>query len=164
MLTENQKNLVKKMASDNITAHDALAKDIESAVNTFALDIDELAETIMRDENAKRNFTSIAAAFAIRLSECFDSNNYDGRNERACEIASVMCKNESIALWLESMAGENGKKVVFHMRCTHRTLQQSFASVCFRFIAMLWEKECKSEYISYVANALYTNWWKTPLI
>ena len=164
MLTDAQKSFIREISLENIIAFNSVAKKIDVAVNTFSLDIDEISKEIFRNENAKKNFDSIAAAWIIDVSEKTKTRNYDDRNYLSCASAEALCKDSQIDAWLNKKADMVGKSITPCLVNLHRTLQQSFTSLCFRYIVMRWEEEGLTDNINYAEKILGGCWWELPMI
>lgn len=164
MLSNAQRDFITEISLSNVITFNSVAKKIDAAVNTLILDVDEISKEIFLNENAKKNFDSIAAAWVIDMSKKLPKRTYDDRNYLSCAGADVLCKDPQIAAWLNKKSDMVGKSILLCLVNQHRTLQQSFTSLCFRYIEMRWKEEGLTDYINYAEKTMGGYWWELPLI
>lgn len=117
----------------------AAAEKASSAVNSFCFRAKEEGDTIMQNEKLRNTMMPYAVAFVKRLALSYElTKEYDGRNEIACQRSSQIAASpqfkELSAQYDSSYALEFANAMVRQ----HRTLQQSFASLCLYLVCHEW--------------------------
>lgn len=156
---------------------------MEALTNNYALNKNELVDAILDDKNAKDNFLMISVAWIKYLaSASINPVLRDGRNKIACNkgykivIQSAFKKyskvtnydgfvwtdNISVPVWEDNHSHrlDLGGLFVTESWNIHKTLQQTFSSVVFLFIA-----KCCEDLQMQISEALEEeNWYKMPVI
>lgn len=178
ILKENSQNLEGKK----------IAEAAAGMVNCMGRQTKKLEE-ILGDEQTKKRFQKISVAYVKTLKQMWDADAYDGRNAAACEVASALCsypgfsKIETITSWdgaapvrtcpVKSLSEWSLKHGCFpdydgvaawNMAMEHRTLQQSFAELCFICIRKMFDELADSGADAYMESRVSYEWTALPFI
>lgn len=130
-----------------------LQKLFSNHVNNFLFDPKQIHDEICKNNTARENFELIAENWIQMLAKQKSCCMFDGRNEYACMIGEklnpFLARKEiptTIQLFSEEMSRE------------HRTLQQSFSSLVFLYIAK-WHPDYAES-----AGLKEEKFWKCPMI
>lgn len=165
-----------------------LAEIMSDFVNSYSLDtqgfIDGFKEVDTQQMNeAQKRMTEIVMLWLVKLNFFKGKNWYDLRVEYSVNIAeklvglfkdilptyvgeySGLCSDISDYSGRPYAGIEVPFGVIFveTMGRQHRTLQQSFSSICFRWIAQL-EDEAIQTALKPIADEFYEKWYRTPMI
>lgn len=178
ILKENSQNLSGKK----------IAKAAADMVNCMCKQTKKLEE-ILDNEQARERFQKISVAYVKTLKQMWDADAYDERNAAACEVASVLCsypgfsKIEKITDWdgtapvrtcsIKSLSEWLLKHGCFpdydgvaawNMAMEHRTLQQSFAELCFICIKKMFDELADYGADAYMESRAVYEWTALPFI
>lgn len=178
ILKENSQNLEGKK----------IAEAASSMVNCMGKQTKKL-EQILEDDETRKKFQKISIAYVKTLKQMWDADAYDARNAAACETASVLCsypgflKIENITSWdgaapvgtcsikdLSEWSLRHGYfpdydgVSAWNMAKEHRTLQQSFAELCFICIRKMFDELADSGVDAYMESRTVYEWTTLPFI
>lgn len=162
-----------------------LAEIMENFVNSFTPEVDEFIEGIKSAPlEIKNKLTLISIAWIGKLKKFQDNNYYDGRNEYSVKTASEIFDLSEIfsaALMqpyldegcIDAGTYEDGSEIPFEiifaykMSISHRTLQQTFSSIVFKWLSLLQDLDVEPQYqtLGIKVNAHFDyRFYKTPMI
>jgi hypothetical protein len=158
---------------------------ISTAMNTFGIHYDELVDAL-RHPDVCQVFRSVAYAWIKTLQAMYSADRYDGRNEYSATVASKLVNTMAFAkhkdattwdgnptfrelsLWAKrhNEWPDVGGIVAYQMMRQHRTLQQSWSGVVFRFLVKDFNEAENKEVEQAMADVCYdpAHWWHTPMI
>lgn len=165
--TENQNRFLTHYIAayrdnDPSDAH-ALSQEAALMVNTFSPGAAKLVETMLVDDDVREPFLELSLAWVEQLAAIYDEQSYDDRNEYACRVGAAIVALPAFAPYKNSEVSEVAKQFAKRFRHEHRTLQQTFSGVVFRFLqATLPQGTLHDDDTSGVFGC--SDWYRTPLI
>lgn len=179
----NKKDFVSGQEKSDKDLAKEISKTIEIMVNSYAFKSKDLVNEIM-SKGIEGNFMCIAIAFIKALGRLYINNGlYDGRNERACKVAAMVMNCPSFDCRYSGLTNYDGFNwytdrmdvrrweyehddlldisglVAVELSNIHRTLQQTFAGMCFYFLSQYCKdiNKIMEEYIN-------AHWYNMPMI
>ena len=134
-MKETDKMFVQKLSEENANGTE-LSTLAGSMVNTFGLDVEGISNAIQDQPTARKNFAKIALSWIHELYDMKLHDAYDGRNEFSVWIGAVLYNCLPIvAPRFKYELSPVGMEFSVKFSREHRTLQQSFSSIVFRFLS-----------------------------
>lgn len=170
-MTDTEKKFVELLTQFNDFHNEnyinELANTESAMVNNFSFHKDEVAHAIAVDENAKHNFLALASAWVKKLSDMYDADCYDDRNQLSCLTGYCLAYNLSYQKKrIPDIPGTNS--FTERIARDHRTLQQTFSALVFCFIAFVYPditlKGCSKVGYKGEQYKFDEYWWDMPLV
>lgn len=150
------------------TAAKEIENTIEWMVNNFGFNKREFADKVMANPFCVESVNYLAMAFIKRLANNTEKWMYDDRNRESVEKAKQICHMSPAAV-SAILSENNSNDEVKHLldvvadtvaNKTHRTLQQTFAGLCF-YILHRGREDKKAHYeelLASMSNTFYNCW------
>lgn len=143
-----------------------LAKGAGRLVNSLLVDVEEIISGILESSAATENFQALCCAWCMKQSELLDEIAYDGRNEEAVMVGNLL--TEGLAVYAPSvLAMTPAWSRIFANTFSreHRTLQQLFSCVAYRFLSRRMQPQELEAMDAYMKDNGQDNWrYRIPLI
>lgn len=162
MLTKTEQAFLDEISNPSLITYNSVAKNISLMINSFSFHRDRLADEILSNQNAVKNFDSIASVWTINQASDYTNKYFDGRNELSCKTAALLLKNEPVNSWFKEKADETGQNICYCLMNMHKTLKQTFSSLCFSYLVKRWENDVPQIISSF--QEMDYKWWDMPLI
>lgn len=145
------------------------AKEIETEVNNLLFDVKkEFASLESEDICESKHFFWIAYFFILGADENYTRGYFDGRNGPSCEISHriIQATHEQLKD-VQAKDHLEESEIAKYLLTAHRTLQQTFASLCFYYLDQYRNLNTyapRTILTSYAKFTEYEDWWEQPLI
>lgn len=136
-----------------------LADAAGNLVNSLLIDVEEIISGIMESPTATENFRELCCAWCLKQSELLDAQAFDGRNEGAVKVGDLLA--DALPIYAPSVLAITPAWTRVWSNAfsrEHRTLQQSFSCVVYRFLSRLMLPQELKAMDAYMMDAGYEDW------
>lgn len=171
-----RKEIVQKFVESLDHPIDSLGRDAaeksaalaEEMINCFGFPTEDVVKELMAKQDVRENFLAIAYLWILHLSVLKDWQ-YDGRNEAAVRMSRKFINGNSKFGVETDVLPVSTTYFVAKAEKWHRTLQQTFAKLTFRFVDQYvtrkyTEAEGLVEAVWTMHHEQGAYWWRLPMI
>ena len=115
------------------------AKDMDLFINSYSIPEKEFLLAIkMQKPKVRKLWNNICLLWILKLSSFYYKGYYDDRNKKSCEVARDIEYNYR-SEFPDKNECEFENQFVEQLSSTHRTLQQNFSRIVFKWFIMMAE-------------------------